>query len=70
MTPGKGLLKYSISIQGDEFKGKTTGLLGNFNGDKTDDLIPKDSSTPIPATSTEREIFEKFGKTCMYILYL
>jgi hypothetical protein len=39
------------------------GLLGNYNGDATDDLIPRDSTESLASTATEQEIFENFGKT-------
>lgn len=60
-----GLLQTLLSI---ELKHRTftSGLLGNFNGDSTDDLIPRNSQTAIPSTSTEEAIFHNFGKTCMY----
>jgi hypothetical protein len=65
VSESNGLLQYSISFAGDDFKGQMIGLLGNFNGDKSDDLIPKGSTTPIPDTSNDKEIFQQFGKTCM-----
>ena len=42
------------------------GLLGNFNGDPSDDLLPKLGQTPLPENSTLQEIHEQFGLTCKY----
>ena len=41
----------------------TTGLMGTFNGDTTDDLIPKYATEPIPANSSLQDI-HTFGVTC------
>jgi len=49
---------------------RTRGLLGNFNGDPSDDLIPRMASEPIPATSTLEEIHNQFGLTCEFSLIL
>lgn len=45
-------------------KGKTRGLMGNFNGDPNDDLVPKDATTPIPPDSSMEAIHYMFGITC------
>ena len=42
----------------------TQGLLGSFNGNTTDDLLPKLSQAPLPLNSTLQEIHESFGLTC------
>lgn len=47
---------------------RTRGLLGNFNGDPSDDLIPRMASVPIPTTSTIEEIHNQFGLTCEFSL--
>lgn len=51
-----------------EAMGRTRGLLGNFNGDPSDDLIPRMTSEPISATSTIEEIHNQFGLTCEFSL--
>ena len=43
----------------------TSGLMGNYNGDDTDDLVPKGSVGSIPIDSTEEEIFQ-YGNTCRF----
>ena len=42
----------------------TKGLLGQFNGDPADDLLPQNNSTPLPANSTTDNIYYMFGLTC------
>ena len=46
--------------------GRTQGLLGNFNGDPSDDFIPRGASEPISATSTTEEVHNQFGITCEF----
>ena len=47
----------------NQYRSLTSGLMGNYNGDDTDDLTPRGSSSNIPVDSTMQEIFE-FGSTC------
>ena len=51
------------------FRGKTSGLMGNFNGDTSDDLTPKGGGEPLPLDSSLEVIHEQFGITCEMILY-
>ena len=48
----------------ETFKNHTSGLLGNFNGDKGDDLLPMGASESIPANSDLVGIHEGFGLSC------
>ena len=48
------------------FSGETRGLMGNFNGDTSDDLVPKNSTAALPTDSSLQEIHENFGVTCKY----
>ena len=48
----------------DTFQGVTRGLLGNFNGDTSDDFLPRFSNTPIPTDSGLQDIHFDFGVTC------
>ena len=62
----------SVGVSGDipnivvslpqDFQGETRGLMGNFNGNDTDDLIFF-NGTMLSSDATEREIFE-FGQSC------
>ena len=47
----------------DTFSGETRGLMGNFNGDTSDDLVPKNSNESLPTNSSLQEIHD-FGITC------
>ena len=49
------------------FRGKLSGLLGNYNGDQSDDFWPRDSSDPISLNSRDRDIHFQFGETCKFL---
>ena len=56
----------SLVAAPQSFINKTSGLLGVFNGDITDDLTTADGTvlnSNLNVTS-EKEIFEKFGEPC------
>lgn len=55
VTPGIRLLQITVNANGDMMN-NTEGLLGKFNGDKSDDLQSPNGTT-IPANATEKEIF-------------
>ena len=55
-----GILHFTTSVP-DKYKGQTQGLLGNYNGNKNDDLT--NSSGFIFDFENEMEIFE-FGESC------
>ena len=42
----------------------TFGLLGNNNGDRSDDLQPNNGNAPVPVGSSDEKIFKDFGETC------
>ena len=42
----------------------TRGLMGNFNGDKSDDLIPKSETESISTNLSIENIHQLFGVTC------
>ncbi|XP_059160605.1 uncharacterized protein LOC131944081 [Physella acuta] len=44
-----------------DLQGKTRGLLGNFNGDKTDEFITPDGQV-LSANLSEREVFQQFSQ--------
>lgn len=53
------------SVVSDEYKGNVTGLMGNFDGNNTNDFILPDGSTlPESAVSSERNIYNNFGQKC------
>lgn len=43
---------------------ETRGLMGSFNGNISDDLLPNEGSQPLSLNSTIREIHETFGLSC------
>ncbi|KAH9488616.1 hypothetical protein Btru_061289 [Bulinus truncatus] len=55
ITLANRLLEFTIDID-SKYKNMTKGLMGNFNGDNTDDLTYP-NGTKLPSNSTEREIF-------------
>ena len=59
-----GILHYTIALP-EEFKGQTSGLVGNFNDNTTDDLISVNGTLYDPQNETE--IYE-FGESCEYDL--
>ena len=50
------------------FKQKINGLMGNYNGDTSDDLQPQSSNSSIPVNSTIEEVHTKFGMTCKLVI--
>lgn len=42
----------------------TRGLLGQFNGDALDDLLPRSAALPLSLNSTTEDIHHQFGITC------
>ena len=47
------------------FKGNTKGLMGVFNDDPTDDLLPPgENAVALSNSSSEKTIFKEFGERC------
>jgi len=46
------------------FRGKTRGLMGTYNGNTSDDLLPQSGTNPIPHNSSIQQIHDLFGTTC------
>ena len=55
------LIKVSLP---DGEKGMARGLMGNYNGDSNDDLIPRGESESLPTNSTIEKIHYDFGLSC------
>ena len=53
-----------LSLARDTYQGRTRGLMGNFNGDTADDLVPRGGAEGIPLTSSLEDIHNLFGVTC------
>ena len=48
----------------ESFLGITQGLLGTYNNDPTDDLLPCNTSFPLPKGSSLEVIHFEFGLSC------
>lgn len=59
-----GVISLVNLVLPDRLRGQVEGLLGNYNGDITDDLRPKFESIPVPVTVTSQDLHENFGLTC------
>ena len=59
-----GILSTLLVSLGESYRSRTSGLMGNFNGDQTDDLLPRGPDSYIPLNSTLRDIHFIFGITC------
>ena len=59
-----GILSALVVSLPDSFRGMTSGLLGSYNGDTSDDLLPRLAENPISLDSTIQEIHETFATTC------
>ena len=46
------------------YQGLTRGLMGNYNGDTADDLVPRSGGDPLPLNSTLDTLHWNFGVTC------
>ena len=56
-----GLLVYTLELP-SSFEGTTSGLLGNYNNDDSDEFVFR-NGTMIPNSSSDREIHQ-FGQSC------
>ena len=57
-------LEFTLTVP-TSLKGKTKGLMGNYNDDSSDDFILPDGTVlASDRTDTERKIFENFGRQC------
>ena len=60
-----GIISVLIVSLPESFIGvPTTGLMGSFNGNTSDDLLPNLGINPLPLNSSLQEIHELFGLTC------
>ena len=59
-----GILSTLLVSVAERYRSQTSGLMGNFNGDQSDDLRPRFDSFPIPLTSSLEDIHNQFGVTC------
>ena len=64
-----GIISALLLSVPSSFRDTTRGLLGTFNGDASDDLIPKLSTDSIPTNSSLQVIHNQFGITCKLFPY-
>ena len=50
------------------FRGNTQGLLGNYDGDPSNDFFPQNGISSLPTTTAPDRIHDLFGLTCKYIV--
>ena len=59
-----GIISVMLITLPDNLKGITRGLMGSFNGDTSDDLVPKSQSKAISVNASIEVIHKEFGITC------
>ena len=59
-----GFLSAFAVVLPEEFRGTTSGLLGNYDGDSTNDLLPSNGITPLQTSESLERIHNLFGRTC------
>ena len=62
-----GLLVYTLEVP-SSFEGTTSGLLGNYNNDDSDEFVFR-NGTMISNSSSDREIHQ-FGQSCKWYIGL
>ena len=60
-----GIISVLLVSLPTSFEGSTKGLMGPYNRNTSDDLLPKGGSQPLPLDSTIENIHWQFGITCM-----
>lgn len=59
-----GIISTLLVSLSRDYEGETLGLMGNFNNDTSDDLLPRGETIPIPLASSLEDIHFLFGVTC------
>ena len=63
VTRREDILDFVINLE-DSVRGNTRGLLGNFNGDSTDDFVmPNGIQVPVNASD---QMLHDFGQSCEF----
>ena len=62
-----GILSTLLVSLAASYMSQTSGLMGNFNGDHTDDLKPRGTDTYLPLNSSVQDIHNMFGITCKLV---
>ena len=61
----EGAMSFVVQVAAS-WQSYTTGLLGNYNGNKSDDFVPRGSKAAIQNSESDRNIHFKFAQTCKY----
>ena len=61
-----GIISQYIIVLPESFMSTTSGLLGNYNGEQSDDLMPRNESAVIPVDSSLEDIHNNFGISCKF----
>lgn len=71
LTIGVSAQQLDITVAAPhDFKNNTKGLMGVFNDNPIDELLPPgENAVPLSNSSTEKTIFYEFGELCMRNLY-
>ena len=64
------IISQFIIVLSESFMGKTSGLLGNYNGEPSDDLMPRNGTGIVPSNSSLEDIYNEFGITCKFNGYM
>ena len=59
-----GIISTLLISLSETYQEQTSGLMGNFNDDINDDLLPRGEMTPLPLSSSLEDIHFDFGITC------
>ena len=70
VTENNGVMSDVTVTLPDKYYRNTHGLMGQYNGDTSDDLLPQNSSTHNPLNSSIEDIHYQFGLTCKYMLII
>ena len=58
-----GIPHFVLSLP-SSFKDQVRGLLGNYNGDKMDEFIPRHEDNALLDSISDQKVHELFGQTC------
>ena len=64
-----GFLSAMAVVLPPSFHENTKGLLGVYNGNPNDDLLPENSLSPLAISESQRRIHDLFGLSCKWLLY-
>ena len=65
-TSGPYISTFIVSMPGS-FKNNVKGLMGNYNGNISDDLAPKGGGDPLSLNASLEELHWSFGVTCEFL---